>query len=98
MEEAAEADYIVIIDGGKISAEGTPHELKTKYVLNKVGIIPALMKELGKASKEDRPRLGQIINALKDWATEVFAEKEKAIKTADLIAQLEQSLAALQKL
>ena len=32
MEEAAEADYIVIIDSGKISAEGTPHELKTKYV------------------------------------------------------------------
>ena len=24
MEEAAEADYVVIIDDGKISAEGTP--------------------------------------------------------------------------
>lgn len=31
MEEAAEADYIVIIDGGKISAEGTPLELKNTY-------------------------------------------------------------------
>ena len=31
MEEAADADYVVIIDGGKISAEGTPHQLKTKY-------------------------------------------------------------------
>jgi multidrug/hemolysin transport system ATP-binding protein len=31
MEEAAEADYVVIIDGGKISAEGTPLELKNKY-------------------------------------------------------------------
>ena len=28
MEEAAEADYVVIIDDGKISAEGTPLELK----------------------------------------------------------------------
>lgn len=31
MEEAAEADYIVILDSGKISAEGTPLELKNKY-------------------------------------------------------------------
>lgn len=31
MEEAAEADYVVILDGGVISAEGTPLELKNKY-------------------------------------------------------------------
>lgn len=31
MEEAAEADYVVILDGGKIAAEGTPIELKNAY-------------------------------------------------------------------
>lgn len=31
MEEAAKADYIVVIDGGKISATGTPAELRDKY-------------------------------------------------------------------
>ena len=31
MEEASTADYIVIIDGGKTVAEGTPLELKNKY-------------------------------------------------------------------
>ncbi len=31
MEEAAEADYVVIIDSGKIAAEGTPYVLKTAY-------------------------------------------------------------------
>ena len=31
MEEAAEADYVVIIDGGKICAKGTPLELKNAY-------------------------------------------------------------------
>lgn len=31
MEEAAEADYIVILDGGKIVAEGTPLTLKNTY-------------------------------------------------------------------
>ena len=31
MEEAAEADYVVILDGGKISAKGSPLELKNTY-------------------------------------------------------------------
>ncbi|MBR5514756.1 MAG: ABC transporter ATP-binding protein [Clostridia bacterium] len=31
MEEAAEADYVVIIDSGKIAAEGSPLELKNTY-------------------------------------------------------------------
>lgn len=30
MEEAADADYVVILDGGKIAAEGTPLELKNQ--------------------------------------------------------------------
>ena len=31
MEEAANADNVVIIDSGRIAAEGTPHELKNYY-------------------------------------------------------------------
>lgn len=31
MEEASDADYVVIIDGGKTVAEGTPVQLKNKY-------------------------------------------------------------------
>lgn len=31
MEEAADADYVVILDGGKIAAEGTPLQLKNTY-------------------------------------------------------------------
>lgn len=31
MEEAAKADYVVILDHGKVAAEGTPLELKNKY-------------------------------------------------------------------
>lgn len=31
MEEAANADHVVILDNGSICAEGTPHELKSRY-------------------------------------------------------------------
>lgn len=31
MEEAATADYVIVIDGGKITAKGTPFELKDQY-------------------------------------------------------------------
>ena len=31
MEEAAESDYVVILNKGEIAAEGTPHDLKNKY-------------------------------------------------------------------
>lgn len=31
MEEAAEADYVVILDSGKIAAAGTPHDLKNEF-------------------------------------------------------------------
>ncbi|MEW8993804.1 ATP-binding cassette domain-containing protein [Clostridium sp.] len=31
MEEAAAADYVIVIDDGKISAKGTPSELREKY-------------------------------------------------------------------
>ena len=31
MEEAADADYVVILDSGRLVAEGTPLELKNKY-------------------------------------------------------------------
>ncbi len=31
MEEAADADYVVLLDSGRIAAEGTPLDLKNKY-------------------------------------------------------------------
>jgi multidrug/hemolysin transport system ATP-binding protein len=36
MEEASVADYVIIIDEGKISAKGTPSELKEKYSNDKL--------------------------------------------------------------
>lgn len=50
MEEAADADYVVIIDSGKIVAEGTPLELKNKYTgdfITIYGVNEKTVKELG---------------------------------------------------
>ena len=48
MEEAADADYVVIIDSGKISAEGTPHELKNKYASDNITIYNVLEEDVKK--------------------------------------------------
>ena len=50
MEEAAEADYVVILDSGKIAAEGTPLSLKNSYTGDFVtlyGVEETAVKTLG---------------------------------------------------
>lgn len=49
MEEAAEADFVVIIDSGSIAAEGTPLELKNTYTgdyITLYGVQESKVKEL----------------------------------------------------
>ncbi len=41
MEEAAEADYVVVIDAGPIAARGTPTELKDRYAGDQLKLSPA---------------------------------------------------------
>ncbi len=40
MEEAAEADYVAIIDEGKIAAKGTPADLRQHYSRDRLKLIP----------------------------------------------------------
>ena len=50
MEEAADADYVVILDSGKIAAEGTPLMLKNTYTgdfITLYGVDEAQIKQLG---------------------------------------------------
>lgn len=48
MEEAACADYVIIIDKGEISARGTPSELKEKYSNDRLVISSHNTEEIGK--------------------------------------------------
>ncbi len=49
MEEAADADRVVILDGGKVLAEGTPLELKNAYTGDFITLYGADESELQKA-------------------------------------------------
>lgn len=46
MEEAAQADYITIMDYGKILAKGTPLEMKERYAKDTLRIKPRQMERL----------------------------------------------------
>lgn len=58
MEEAADADYVVIIDGGKIAAEGTPLQLKNAYAGDYVTLY--------NTSEEDAASLGYPYERLRE--------------------------------
>ena len=50
MEEAADADYVVILDSGRIVAEGTPLALKNSYTSDYItlyGVTKELVEALG---------------------------------------------------
>lgn len=46
MEEAAQADYVIVIDNGQIAAKGTPAELKETYTSDKVSLVCADMEKV----------------------------------------------------
>lgn len=46
MEEAAKADYVIVIDHGEIAAKGTPAQLKARYATDQLRLHVAHRKEL----------------------------------------------------
>lgn len=71
MEEAADADYVVIIDSGKISAKGTPLELKNQYTGDFITIYGA---------KEEVLELGLKYEIIKDAYRIYVSNTEEATK------------------
>ena len=58
MEEASEADYVVILDSGKVAASGTPHQLKTTFTGDYITLY--------NASENDVTKLGLSYERIKD--------------------------------
>ena len=55
MEEAADADYVVVLDSGKIVAEGTPLELKNAYTGDFITIYGVAEEEIKKLEAPYEP-------------------------------------------
>ena len=51
MEEAAEADYVIILDSGKIAAQGTPLQLKNEYSGDYITLYNAHETQLQRLNK-----------------------------------------------
>ena len=77
MEEAAVADYVVILDGGKKVAEGTPHDLKTQYASDFIRFY----KNLDKAEKTFT-KLGYAVKRERDY---VEVDVENTAKVVELM-------------
>lgn len=76
MEEAAGADYVVILDAGKKVAEGTPHDLKNQYANDFIRFYS---------------RLDQVEKVFTDLGASVRRERdfiEAAVKTTAEVAGL----------
>ena len=65
MEEAADSDYIIIVDHGKIAARGTPFELKSQYASDTLRIrtsdVEKLLKRLVFTELEAREMGGELV-------------------------------------
>ena len=85
MEEAAEADHVIIIDGGKIAAEGTPLELKNQYTgdyISIYGITEQSIKKLKLAYEK-------IPNGFRLSVPDTKAATDLIIKHPDLFVDYE---------
>ena len=85
MEEAAEADYVVILDNGKISAEGTPLELKNTYTGDYITLYGACEEKIKTLGIEYE----QIKDALRLAVPNTKAATELIIKHPDLFDDYE---------
>jgi multidrug/hemolysin transport system ATP-binding protein len=54
MEEAAKAQYISIMEAGRLVADGTPSELKQKYAQDILRLVPENREELAKQLEEEQ--------------------------------------------
>ena len=85
MEEASEADYVVIIDDGKLSAEGTPLELKNTYTGDYITIYGASEAEIKILGMEYEPIKG----AYRLFVPNTRAATELILKNPDLFHDYE---------
>jgi multidrug/hemolysin transport system ATP-binding protein len=86
MEEAANADHVVIINKGKIVAEGTPAQLKDEYSYDRLKIVAKDKKIM----IETLEKLNKSYEKIADQFIMIVSDSEEAI---ELINQLRANIA-----
>lgn len=86
MEEAGEADYVLILDKGKISAEGTPLELKNAYTHDYVTLYKSDEESVKKLGIEYEKRRDAYILKVKNTfeATELICKYPEVFKDYEI--------------
>jgi phenylalanyl-tRNA synthetase alpha chain len=69
-------------DLARASGEADLRGVRDHYLSRKSGLVSALLKSLGSAPPQDRPRLGQLVNRLKDEIEEHLTERLAAAAQA----------------
>lgn len=64
MEEAAGADYVIIIDNGQIAAKGTPADIKEKYTSDKLSLVCTDLANVRRILEEQNLEYRQVANQL----------------------------------
>ncbi|MGN0542893.1 MAG: ABC transporter ATP-binding protein [Acutalibacteraceae bacterium] len=85
MEEAADADYVVIIDGGQIAAEGTPLELKNAYTGDFITIYGEDEEQIKKLNAPYKP----VRDAFRVSVPDTAAATELILKYPDVFKDYE---------
>jgi len=87
MEEATDADYIVVLDGGKICAEGTPIDLKNRYAGDFIYLYNTTVEQIEKLGKPYTSIAGGYKIAVKNCqeATSLIVNNREIFKDYELI-------------
>ena len=87
MEEAAGAGYVVILEKGSIAAEGTPLELKNKYVQDRIslyGVSEEEIKALNHTYKEIRDGYEIMVKNTQE-ATKLIVEHQELFRDYEVV-------------
>ena len=63
------------------------YQLKVEF-MGKQGVLTDIMKEMAKLPKEEKPLFGKLVNEVKEALETVYAEKETALKQAEIDAKM----------
>ncbi len=89
MEETVNADKVVILDEGKIVAQGTPNELKNRYTKDYIKLYAKKSKDINAVLKEQKAKFVYNSNCYKISFSKFEDAKRFILKNDELLSDFE---------